>query len=39
LLDRDLFDFKAVAATGAALEGGGKAFDPEGEFTIFSNLE
>ena len=34
LLDRELFDFSAIAATGAASEDGDKAFDPEGEFRI-----
>ena len=39
LLDRGLFDFWAVEATGTAAVYGDKAFDPEGEFTTFSNPE
>jgi tRNA 2-thiocytidine biosynthesis protein TtcA len=39
LLDRGLFDFGAVAATGAASADGDKAFDPADEFATFSNLE
>jgi len=39
LMDRGLFDFAAVAATGTAVEDGDKAFDPQGEFTTFSEPE
>ena len=34
LLDRELFDFAGIAATGAASEDGDKAFDPDGEYRI-----
>ena len=37
LLDRGLFDFMAVAATGVASPDGDKAFDPEQEFSSFSD--
>ena len=36
LLDRALFDFAAVAATGIVAPGGDKAFDSESEISIFS---
>jgi tRNA 2-thiocytidine biosynthesis protein TtcA len=39
LLDRGLFDFGAVAATGIASANGDKAFDSAYEFTTFSNPE
>ena len=39
LLDRELFDFGAISATGAASLDGDKAFDPEGEYTTFSELK
>ena len=39
LMDRGLFDFAAVAATGTAVEDGDKAFDPQGEFTTFADPE
>ena len=39
LLDRELFDFVAVAATGVALTDGDKAFDPEQVFSNFSVSE
>jgi tRNA 2-thiocytidine biosynthesis protein TtcA len=35
LLDRGLFDFKAVVATGSANPDGDKAFDPAGDFAPF----
>jgi hypothetical protein len=38
-MDRKLFDFAAVAATGAAVVEGDKAFDPQDEFTTFSDPE
>ena len=39
LMDRGLFDFAAVAATGTAVEDGDTAFDPQGEFTTFAEPE
>ena len=39
LLDRELFDFGAVAATGTASTDGDKAFDPNEEYTTFAQLE
>jgi tRNA 2-thiocytidine biosynthesis protein TtcA len=39
LLDREKFDFAAVAATGVAAPDGDKAFDPEAIFATFSNPE
>jgi len=38
-MDRNLFDFAAVTATGVAVEEGDKAFDPQDQFTTFSNPE
>jgi tRNA 2-thiocytidine biosynthesis protein TtcA len=37
LLDRGLFDFAAVTASGIATEDGDKAFDPEEELSTFSD--
>ena len=37
LLDRELFDFRAIAATGEAAVDGDKAFDPEQEYSIPQN--
>jgi len=39
LLDREKFDFAAVAATGVAAPDGDKAFDPQAIFATFSNPE
>jgi tRNA 2-thiocytidine biosynthesis protein TtcA len=39
LLDRQKFDFAAVAATGIASPDGDKAFDPEANFTHFPDSE
>ena len=39
LLDRKLYDFTAVAATGRIGQNGDKAFDPEPEFVNFSDPE
>lgn len=39
LFDRRLFDFSAVAATGAPVEDGDKAFDPEEDFSIGERLK
>lgn len=39
LLDRNLFDFSAVTASGIAIENGDKAFDPEEESSTFSDLK
>jgi tRNA 2-thiocytidine biosynthesis protein TtcA len=39
LLDRELFDFATVAATGTPFQDGDKAFDSEEEFSTFSEPE
>ncbi len=39
LLDRELQDFTAVAATGLRMPDGDKAFDPEEKFSTFSDTE
>jgi len=39
LMDRTLFDFAAVAATGSPDAEGDKAFDSQGEFTTFAHPE
>src|SRR3954469_3988322 len=39
LMDRTLFDFTAVAATGTPSADGDKAFDPQDEFTTFAHPE
>jgi tRNA 2-thiocytidine biosynthesis protein TtcA len=39
LMDRKLFDFAGIAATGVAAADGDKAFDPQEEFTIFAQPE
>jgi tRNA 2-thiocytidine biosynthesis protein TtcA len=39
LMDRTLYDFASVKATGVPAAEGDKAFDPQGEFTIFAALE